>query len=618
MVRASRGRGRHDARRSDTRFVTIAAPMALWKTQPTLRLFVPQPIRVGEPFVATLEIEAREPVPVEWVDLTLECVEGWSVGAGKNRVSRVHRYPKIGARLVEETELSGTTRHQASFTIPFDEPPSQHGGAAYVRHTFQAQASIPWWPDARASWPLSVRAAVVPATPSPVVVQTDASDLIEVSLESQRVASQGIVGGLVALKKTLDTPLVVDIALREVLTLVSWNGYERVRHGRGFTTSVTLSPALGGQAPFRFRFEDAAPSFSAETFRHRWELVLTPRTGGLFSFFSSNALSVPIEMVESTQLAAASETLVAPSVGEARLGELVQAAQRARPAWSIDGLRLERSVESPFGPIDARLEWASRENGTFLRATIEPPRLGLGLRVASATILDRLAGDTSVGVAAWDPQHDVAGREAAQIRAFLAPLALVSGGLSMSATDDAIELERRDPTMDHTSLTQFVDEIDAVLSELPGALAAIPPPSGTSVDRTEAIRLARLSRGTFHPGDLALRGAIDDRSFEAGLVFEGARPVVLRVTVTSLPEGSLHVGPSREAEALAALPEAVRALVASLPVGVTISIDGGRGHAVVAAPATPLFGVDHERSIALAGTVVALSRALSPDRGPFR
>lgn len=593
--------------------------MALWKTQPTLRLFVPQPIRVGQPFIATLEIEAREPVPVEWVDLTLECVEGWAVGSGKNRVSRVHRYPKLGARLVEEAELSGTTRHQASFTVPFDEPPSQHGGAAYVRHTLHAQASIPWWPDARVSWPLQVRAASVPATPAPVVVQSDASDLIEVSLESQRVAVQGIVGGLIALKKPVDTPIVVDITLREVLSLVSWNGYERVRHGRGFNTSVTLSPALGGQAPFRFRFEDAAPSFSAETFRHRWELAIAPRTGGLFSLFgASGGLQVPIEMVESSELAAVSQTLVPPSVGDARLTELVAAAQRARPSWSMDGLRLERTLESPFGPIDARLEWTSRESGTFLRATIEPPRLGLGLRVASASILDRLAGDTSVGVAAWDPQHDVAGREAAQVRAFLAPIALAASGLAMSATDDAIELERRDTTIDHTSLTEFVDEIDTVLTEMPGALAAIPPPSGTSVDRTEAIRLARLSRGTFHPGDLALRGAIDERSFEAGLVFEGTRPVVLRVTVTSLPEGSLHVGPGRDTQALAALPEAARPLVAALPAGVTITIEGGRGHAVVPAPATPLFGVDHDRSIALAGTVVALSRALSPDRGPFR
>jgi hypothetical protein len=78
------------------------------------------------------------------------------------------------------------------------------------------------------------------------------------------------------------------------------------------------------------------------------------------------------------------------------------------------------------------------------------------------------------------------------------------------------------------------------------------------------------------------------------------------------------VGPERDAASLASLPEAARPLVSALPHGVTISIDGGRGHAVVPAPGTPLFGVDHERSIALAGTVVALARALSPDRGPFR
>ena len=45
--------------------------MALWKTQPTLRLFVQQPVRVGDTFTATLEVEAGSPVPVEWIDLTL-------------------------------------------------------------------------------------------------------------------------------------------------------------------------------------------------------------------------------------------------------------------------------------------------------------------------------------------------------------------------------------------------------------------------------------------------------------------------------------------------------------------------------------------------------------------
>jgi hypothetical protein len=73
--------------------------MALWKTQPALRLYVEPPVRLGEPFEVALEIEASEPVEVEWVDLTLQCVEGLAVGSGKNRVSRSHPPPEPhGAR----------------------------------------------------------------------------------------------------------------------------------------------------------------------------------------------------------------------------------------------------------------------------------------------------------------------------------------------------------------------------------------------------------------------------------------------------------------------------------------------------------------------------------------
>jgi hypothetical protein len=138
------------------------------------------------------------------------------------------------------------------------------------------------------------------------------------------------------------------------------------------------------------------------------------------------------------------------------------------------------------------------------------------------------------------------------------------------------------------------------------------------VDRTEASRLAKLSHGTFHPGDLALRGRVDDRMFEAGLVFEGSRAVALRVQVSPLPGGTLHVGPGRDDLSLAGVPRAARSSVAALAPGITLAIEGGRGQILVPAPTTPLFGVDHERSIAFAGLLVGLARSLSPEAGPFR
>lgn len=592
--------------------------MALWKTQPTLQLFTSLPVRSGETLGVRLVVDAKEAVPVEWIDLTLEAYEGWAVGSGKSRVSRSHRYPKLVARVVGETELHGQSEYHATFDIPATQPPSSEGSTAHVRYALHAQASIPWWPDARATWPVLVRGRSVPASAAPAVVQGNASELLDISLESQRVAATGIVGGLLALKRTLEAPIVVDVTLREVLRLYSWNGYERVRQGRGFTTSVTLGPLAGAQVPFRFRFDDAAPTFRAETFRHDWELVVAPRRGFIEWLASSGTVQVPIEMVESDELARVSERLVAPSVGDSRLAEIVATVARARPAWAAEGMRLERAQESPFGSVDARIEWVSRESGTFLRAVIEPPRLGLGLRVGAAAMLDRLLGDTSVGVAQWDANHHVEAREGAQAVALLAPIALVAPRLSMTATDDVIELERRDEINDHQTLGEFVDEVDAVLAELSGALAAIPPPAGTSIDRTEAARLARMTRGTFHPGDLALRGTIDERAFEACLVFEGPRAVALRVLVNNVAEGTLHVGPRRDLASLAEVPETSRAMVAALPVGLTLSIESGRAQAFLPAPQGQHFGVDHQRSLSLATMLVGLARSLSPERGPFR
>lgn len=596
--------------------------MALWKTRPALRLLAPSRLHVGEEFTVTLEVEAGEPVDIEWIDLTLDAVEGWSVGSGKNRVSRVHRYPKLVARVSEGATLSGVSRYEGRFQIPAEQPPSRGTHTAYVRYAIHAQASIPWWPDARASFPLAVRASPTHAEARPVVITPNASALFEVSLDSQRVATEGVVGGLVAMKKAWDGPPVVDVTLREVLRLISWNGFERVRTGTGFTTSVTLTQELGHKAPFKFRFGDAAPTFAAQTFRHEWELVVAPRFGGLFASVAGalddQSLRVPIEMIESPSLAAVSQTLVAPSVGDSRLAELIAHVAMARPAWTPDELGLERTLESPFGPVEARIEWVPQPGVTLLRATLEPPRLGLGLRVTAAGTFDALFDDVRVGVEDWDRRHKVQAREADQGSAFLAPIVLAARALSTTATDEALVFERPDPQVGTESLGRFVDEIDAVLAEVAVGLAAIPPPHGTSIDRTEAMRVARLHRGTFHPGDLALRGVLDERTFESTLVLEGEAVLGQRIVVSPLPEGTLHVGPGRDAASLASVPESVRPVISSLPAAVTLSIENGVGVITLSATRGQTFPVDHERTVSLAGMLVMLARSLGPDRGPFR
>jgi hypothetical protein len=596
--------------------------MPLWKTQPTLRLYFEPPVRVGEVFEVSLEIEAGAPVEVEWVDLTLQCVEGWAVGSGKNRVTRTHRHPSLTARVLGPTVLSGTSRHPVRFEIPLGQPLSHEGGSAYARYSLHAQASIPWWPDARVSWPLAVRDRASHAEPSPAVLASTASNLLDVALDSQRIALGGIVGGVVAVKHPWDGPPIVDVTLREVLELVSWNGHVRTRHGRRYSVAVNVGSELGGKAPFRFRFEDVPPTFETKTFRHRWELVFTPRHGGVIAAlagtFGAHDLVVPVQVVESPSLAARSPTLVAPSIGDSRMQELLAEVVRSRPGWRVEGLALERAAEGPHGAIEARVEWTPRERATYLRAVLEPPSLGLGLRIGPAGLLDVLSADVAAGHPAWDAARRVDAREPAQASAFLAPLVAIAGETLVSGTDDLLELERIDPTVSAESLASFVDLVDEVVQTLPRALAAIPPPRGTSCDRVAALRAARLVRGTFHPGDLALRGFLDERTLDARLVFEDGEAKALRIDVAPVPEGTLHLGPGRDVASLASLPEAARPLAASLPAAVTVAIEGGRARVWVAATPGVLFGVDHERVLALAEQAVMLARSLGAEQGPFR
>jgi len=93
---------------------------------------------------------------------------------------------------------------------------------------------------------------------------------------------------------------------------------------------------------------------------------------------------------------------------------------------------------------------------------------------------------------------------------------------------------------------------------------------------------------------------------------------VQRIPLGPLREGTLHVGPGRDAASVAAVPEAVRPMMASLPSAVTIAIENGAGVVHVAATPGRPFAVDHARTVSLAGMLVMLARSLGPDRGPFR
>jgi hypothetical protein len=578
---------------------------------PTLRLLAPAQVSTGQVFAVTLEIETNAPMEPEWLGLTVLVEDGyWPPSLSQSLLAEP--FEPLRARLERPLIPAGMSRHDAWFEIPGTHPPSYESTWAYVRYRITARLSIPWWPDATASWPLHVTQKSVEVAPRSAVV---ARNGMEVALESDRVAVSGVLGGRVAVLADHPAPVPVDFVLREVIDPHHSRTYDRVIP-RARCSVVVPGGSREGVA-FRIAIDRTfTPTFQGRSFSRHWELACTTAGPGPLEFLTRHESILQIEIVESAPLAALSQSLVAPMVGDARVDGIIREVARTT-GWTAEGTRLSRSFRTPQGDVHARVDWTTRGAQADFDAVATLPSLGLGLQVLRAGPLGIVGGDIELGEWSFDVENSVQARDPAQAKALLTPMVARFAYLLTRLDDHTVAMELRGTSSTAEAFGAFVHAVEQALGTLSAAVDRLPAPVGTHVDDAEARRIASLLRGTYHPGDLAIRGTIEDRTVEIVPLFESSRVIALRVVVSPVANAALRFD-ARQAGDLTALSAPARHLLASLPPDVSLSIADGVGTAWIAVPAMRPTPIEHARGWSLAGLLVQLSRALGTERGVFR
>jgi hypothetical protein len=605
----------------------------------------------------TIEVTTDDEAKVEFIDVHVEGRQGWSIGSGKARVTVSHELPTWSARLMDEGSLAPrtSTPFDVRFPLPRGTAPTHEIAPAHASLRVRVHVSLPWRIDVRSTFELPVRLpppAHVDRTP--VVVRSGGprpapdAQRMEVSLASSRLVAGEVLIGSVALYN-LDARRRIDVELVPILRLYG-RGQPRERRGVPLRARLALPVDHGGRAtPLSLALPATlTPSFETVTHALGWRLEVTSDT----PFGREVAVRHPLEVVDAAAAATSARLTAAPRLADDRIEALLRATATGT-AWRVeprpeDEHALPSIARDLGGAGDVRLTYSYRgDEGTFLRARVEHPSLGLGLRVAPGSVLRHLFwSDVEAGVPAWDRAHVVAARFGAQARPFLAaavPAVVVATdvlGALVSWDDHALTFERAMPIIHEEDLRSMQWAVEAVAGAIERARAsAIAPPPGLAVDLPAWRALAASLDGDLAAGDLTLTGTIGGVPATATLEWEGARPVRVRALVGDAETAGeqLRRASLRLAQPLAdvlafGMPEAVVDCVARWPtdiVDVQVA-DGVASGTIALVPAaagdgdgdgdaaTAPLATDPERVRTLLLSLRALLAALVPAAAPYR
>jgi hypothetical protein len=524
--------------------------VGLFPSAPEVKIYAPAHWYAGELFAVEVEVIAKDKTRVDFVEARVLSEEGWRIKSGNNHTGITDKTYERVARLMEHGVLpAGSTTFSAQFGFPRALPPTHRIDPAWNVCVLRVHVSIPWWPDGRYRFPISVRHRITePIVREPLVMRSTRTGAradkprIELGLASKRlIAGETLAGSVALFHLDDDKPRELELALVPSLTLLG-RGRPRDRRGEMLRRTIELPSGYAGKA-HEFALEIPAtitPSFTSRTHTLRWHLVA--KTG---SFFGPNVvLEVPLEIVDATAARSTPQLLAPPRVADARATALLsQLAQTA--GWTeTRGEDPERDGAQPaitreIGEAELRIAYSYRgEDGTFLVGRVDHPSLGLGLSVTpSSTLRHLFFEDVEVDIADWDRAHHVTARFAEQtipfLRAAIGPaLGAAALGQLVQWTDDALVYERSVSSLEATDLNAFATAIADVAAAIHQALSTITPPPGLTVDVAAWKELARSVRGTLSIGDLAIDGELDRMPVSLGLAWTADhRPGNLLVSV---------------------------------------------------------------------------------------
>lgn len=579
--------------------------------RPDVDMRMPSAAHPGDDVPIEILLDVASRTPIDFVDLTWTGEEIFSVLAEGEQRSGVRTLVAEKIRLLDAGTLEpGKLRKTAVVKVPPDAPGSYMGVRITIRYELQIHVSIPWWPDLRETFELTVEPRPAPRPkpePRSMTLRRDGRPSIELSVASDAFApGEEIAGAFAVADLPRRADLGVELSLVAIESVKHETGTLRAELFRHMVPSVFRAPANGVEVPFRFRVpKDVVPTFRSAGCDLSWNVQATLRLGW-------EDATTAFVVVTIGRFAAAGDAAEArPRIGAERWQKVWR--EVGEPSGlTVSGEQL--ALTGARGDVRIEIAKDESEETPMLVATLRYPSIELDLRVARRFLV-MLPNELEMRV----PGHRIECRSIDQAGAFLtAPLCEELLRFRDMRIDDARAVVRdANSGLDAPRLERFVHKIVRLADTLGAAILAIPPPVAMK-DMLPAWRSFAASTGAhLAVGGMALFSAsVDGALFDVATTFgaEG-EPTGTRVTLELDPPLPFRVSMAHPESFSAASPGAhdlAKALAASVagleidPYSIRIQIAGPTPHPEDLRPRM--------------GELVMLARRLRGERtpGPYR
>jgi hypothetical protein len=513
--------------------------VALFKTRPEIALYAPRTLSPGDSLEARVVLRCAEPVPVD--ELTLELVGNgvWFTSSqhGQHRNERsVVRL--VGRPLTSRAELpAGEHEYRVSFAVPRDAPPSFSGGFLKIEWEFRVRASIPWWPDAKATFVAHVAPRPSASTPSgPRVYASNVEGpqgtkpYAEVSL-GDAISGQPLEGTVALSNTAYNDYRAVELRLTSRETVPSLFNPHTVTNKHSTWRVPLSSPGENELIRFRLQLPHMVPGFETNQLGLEWVLEIRL----CLAWALDARLWVPLS-VQSRAVTDTSEASAPLAVGNDRLASVWRQAGR----------------DSGFNYRDGQL---SRECGAARLVIRREHRGRRGLRL----VAEALYPDLDLGLK--DEQGHLRCRDSAQAEVLAAHTDARLSSLSLENADDQRLLcVVDDPGTRHKPVADLAAAFVELWNAFEDAREELPAPADMADAVSEFRAAARRLGGELDVASMDIRGSRHEIPFALEVQWEGdelAR-TVLEVRPTLPIDGRWHH--SGEIESAPSLPEGVAEL----------------------------------------------------------
>ncbi len=509
--------------------------MGLIKRRPEISLLAPAVVATDETFVVHPIVTCAAEIPVQEVGVEVIGVLVYYTSSQYGK----HRNEEIFCRAHQivrgEGPLgAGEHRFDARFSIGPRFPASYSGKQLRIEWELRVHIDIPWWPDARARFGLTVTAASGAEPQGTTHIWASRAEgplprkpYFELSLGSTHVEPGGTLTGAIALAnvahndyRRVELTLVAEERLDAGLITL----HEQAKHGRWL---LPLEQATEND-PVRFSLqlpESIGPAFSLQRAGLRWFL----RADVDVAWSVDPHVWVPL-------------TVQARPRGSRALGPapLAVGAERIELNWRnvaettgfnyVDGL-LRRGV----GHLDIEIRREHRgKKGVHLVADLRYPDLGIGLSVAEGA-----------GPSARDAVHTRILREHLDAAwAYRRPVEGDDRGLTFELANAGHSVE---------PLHSFVTHAHQVATALEAAREQLPAPASLAGRLAQWRRAARGLGGRLRVYAMRIEGSRDEMPFLLGVTFKPSGELdeyVLRVQLTHALSQRHHVQWRRDGPAV--------------------------------------------------------------------